>query len=943
MNLSQIEQKILKFWARRHIFKKSLAQRKTAKPFVFFEGPPTANGEPGLHHVEARAFKDIIPRYKTMRGFFVERKAGWDTHGLPVEIEVEKELGLKSKKDIEKYGIAKFNQKCKESVWRYKNEWEKLTQRIAFWINLKDPYITYENEYIESVWWILKQIWQKGLLYKGYKVVPYCPRCGTALSSHEVAQGYEIIKENSIYFKLPIKAESASFFLVWSTTPWTLPGNTALAVGENITYVKARVGEQRYILAKERLSVFDEPYAIEDEFLGGTLIGREYEPLFKMKLDKPGYKVVAADFVSVQEGTGIVHLAPAFGVEDMEAAKVHDLPILVTVDGEGKFKKEVTQWCGKFVKDVEKEIVADLKKRKLLYKEQLYEHEYPFCWRCDSALLYYAKTSWFIKMTAVKEQLLANNEQINWIPEHLKHGRFGEWLKDIKDWNLSRERFWGTPLPVWECEKCAEIKVIGSIQELGKKIKDLHRPYIDAIIFECPKCGAQMKRVSEVVDCWFDSGSMPYAQWHYPYENKEKIDQGQAFPADFICEAVDQTRGWFYTLLAISTLLGMGPAFKNVISLGHVLDTKGQKMSKSKGNVVKPMEIIEKYGADVARWYFYTINQAGNPKRFDFKDIKDKYNRFFDTFFNVRIFFKTYLDRGFKPQRNFKPKNILDRWIISLQNSLIIQMVGALESYDVVSAARAFENFIDELSNWYVRRSRQRFQKPANVAEKNEATQTLYQVLLIAAKLAAPFVPFLSEEIYLSLKKTRLPESVHLGDYPAAEKRLINKKLEEKMTQVRQIVTLALAQRAAAGIKVRQPLSKLTVKSLKLKVQHELLDLIKDEVNVKEIVFDEALKTEIKLDKKITKELKEEGIIRELIRQIQGMRKEAGLTRQDKIELKLSTKHQSLSTIFKRWQEFIFRETLAEKSEEIKRFRADLEKELKLEEGKVRIGIKKIK
>ena len=945
MNLPQIEEKILKFWARRNIFKKSISQRKNAKPFVFFEGPPFANGLPGIHHLEARAFKDIVNRYKVMRGFLVGRKAGWDTHGLPPEIAAEKQLKIKTKKDIEKIGLEKFIEACRRSVFTYKKEWEVFSERIAFWLDYKNAYITCANEYIESVWWLIKQIWQKGYLYKDFKVVPYCPRCGTSLSSHEVAQGYEKIKENSIYFKLPVKAEPQSFFLVWTTTPWTLPGNTALAVGENITYVKARVGEQRYFLAKERLSVLDESYEIEGEFLGGTLIGREYEPVFAMKLDKPGYKVIAADFVSVADGTGIVHLAPAFGIEDMEAGKTHDLPILMTVDEEGKFKDEVVQWKGKFVKDADKEIVADLKKRKLLHKEEMYEHEYPFCWRCDTPLLYYAKTAWFIKMTALKQELLDNNDQINWVPDYIKHGRFGEWLEEVKDWNLSRERYWGTPLPVWECEKCDEIKVVGSAKELGKRLKDFHRPYIDAVVFDCPKCDGRMHRVPEVLDCWFDSGSMPYAQWHYPFENKEKIDEGQAFPADFICEAVDQTRGWFYTLLAISTLLGKGPSFKNVISLGHVLDAKGQKMSKSKGNVVKPMDVIEKYGADVARWYFYTVNQAGEPKRFDFKDINDKYNRFFGTYYNTYIFLKTYLDKKFKPRRAFKSKNLLDRWIVSRQNTLNLQMIKSLESYDVVSAARAFEEFVEEFSNWYVRRARRRFQKPQSAAEKNEAGQTLYQVLLACAKMSAPFIPFLSEEIYLGLKKGRMAESVHLCDYPEPDKKSINKKLEEKMVLAREIVAQALAERASSGIKVRQPLGQLMVKSEKLKAERQLLELIKEEVNVKKIVFDSSLKAEVKLDKKITKELKEEGIARELVRRIQDMRKELGLTRKDRIAIsfKKQISNLKLKKLFANWQEFILKETLAQAPDELKTFKPDLEKELELEEGKVKIGIKKTK
>jgi len=943
MNLPQIEENLLKVWRKKKIFAKSLKRNKGKERFVFFEGPPTANGMPGIHHVEARAFKDVLPRYKTMRGFMVDRKAGFDTHGLPVEIQVEKELGLKSKKDIEKYGLVKFNKKCRESVWKYKTEWEKITERIAFWVDMKEAYVTYENDYIESVWWIVKQIWDKGLLYKDYKVVPYCPRCGTPLSSHEVAQGYKTVKEKSIYFKLPLKAEPGSFFLVWTTTPWTLPANVAIAVGENITYVKVKAGEEKYILAKDRLSVLNEEYEIEGEFLGGTLLGREYDALYEMKLEKPGYRVIGAEFVSVADGTGIVHIAPAFGVEDMEAGRANDLPVLMTVDEAGNFKEEVAQWEGQFVKDADPEIVADLKKRKLLYKEEMYEHEYPFCWRCSTPLLYYAKTSWFIKMTALKDQLLANNEQINWVPDYLKHGRFGEWLKEVKDWTLSRDRFWGTPLPIWECEKCHEIKVVGSIKEFSKKLKDLHKPYIDEVVFECSKCAGTMRRTSEVMDVWFDSGAMPYAQWHYPFENKNKIDEGEAFPADFICEAIDQTRGWFYTLLAISTLLGKGPAYKNVISLGHVLDAKGLKMSKSKGNIVEPTAIINEFGADTVRWYLYAVNQAGDPKRFDIKDIKDKYNRFFGTLYNTFIFFKTYTDKTFKPQKSFTAKNVLDKWILSLLNSLIIEVSDDLDKYDVVGAARAIEGFVGELSNWFVRRSRRRFQKPETKSEKNEAAQTLYIVLLNLAKLCAPFIPFLSEEIYLGLKKSKMAESVHLCDWPEADKKLVNKSLEEKMAQARAIVVLALAQRASAGLKVRQPLASLKVKGKndKLKADKELLEIIKDEVNIKDVIFDETIKDEVLLDKKITKELKEEGQARELARQIQDMRKEAGLTRKDVISIAWHSSDKSLAGLMANWAKYFEQENLAkEVAAYDKKEKYLLEKEAKFDEAKIKLAIK---
>lgn len=941
MNLPEIEQKILKFWHKKKIFDKSLRQTRNNEKFILFEGPPFANGLPGIHHMETRAFKDAVGRYKTMRGFFVPRKAGWDTHGLPTEIAAEKKLGIKTKRDIEKIGLKKFIKASRESVFTYKKEWEQFSQRIGYWLDLKNPYVTCSNEYIESLWWIVKELWHKGLLYKDYKVVPYCPRCGTSLSSHEVAQGYKNVKDNSIYFKLPVKAEPGLFFLVWTTTPWTLPGNTAIAVGENIAYVKVKSGDEHYILAKERLNILKEPYEIETEFLGGTLIGREYEPLYRLKTEKPAYRVIAADFVSIEDGSGIVHIAPAFGVDDMEAAKANGLPVLLTVDEEGKMKEESGPWAGKFVKDADKEIISDLKKRGLLFKEEIYEHEYPFCWRCDSILLYYAKNSWFIKMSELKNNLLASNEQINWLPDYIKHGRFGEWLKDVKDWNLSRERYWGTPLPVWQCQNCHEIKVVGSIKELGQPMKDLHRPFIDQVTFECPKCNGSMKRTPEVLDCWFDSGSMPYAQWHYPFENREKIDNEEYFPADFICEAIDQTRGWFYTLLAIATALGKKAPYKNVVSMGLVLDAKGQKMSKSKGNVVVPTEVIDQFGADAGRWYFYTVNQAWEFKRFDMKDVRDKYNRFLGTFYNTFVFFKTYSEKRFKPKKNFKPKNVLDRWIVSLQNSTLQKMEESMDSYDFVSAARIFEKFVDELSNWHVRRSRRRFQKPKNIREKNEAAQTLYLVLLNCAKMAAPFIPFLAEEMYLGLRKPRMPESVHLCEYPNVQKEMIDENLEKKMESVRQITALALGERAAKGIKVRQPLKELIVKNPALKKEKELMEILKEEVNVKEISFDENLKDETKLDTRITKELKEEGIVREVVRQIQDMRKEAGLTKDDVIGIAFGGGEFS-QNILPDWAEYIKKENLAR---EILAFDKEekylLAKDLNMDDMRIKVGIKK--
>jgi len=878
LNFPKIEEKILKFWQDNKIFEKSLEKTRNKPRFVFYEGPPFANGLPGIHHLLARVFKDVVLRYKTMSGFFVERKAGWDTHGLPTEMETEKKLKIKDKKEIEK-NIDRFIKECRNNVFTYKKEWEEFTERIGYWLDLKNAYITCSNKYIESLWWILKQIWDKGLLYQDYKVVPYCPRCGTSLSSHEVAQGYKTLKENSIYLKFPVKGENNTYFFVWTTTPWTLLGNVAIAVNPKFTYIKAKVENDTFILAKERLSVLGKEYKIINELKGKDLLGLEYEPLFNFnKPDKKAWFVISGDFVSIDEGTGLVHIAPAFGEDDMEVGKKNNLPVILNVDEEGEFKKEVKNWAGMFVKKADPLIIEDLRKRNLLFKEELYEHEYPFCWRCDSPLLYYAKQSWFIKVTEIKEELIKNNEKINWVPANLKKGRFGEWLKEVKDWNLSRERYWGTPLPVWQCAKCNKIICLGSIKELREKAKisseinDLHRPYIDKIILKCD-CSGKMKRVPEVIDCWFDSGAMPFAQWHYPFENQSRIDKGEFFPADFICEGVDQTRGWFYTLLVISNLLDLGISYQNVISHGIVLDDKGQKMSKSKGNVVRPSLIIEKYGADTARWYFYTVNQPGDAKLFSEREVSDCLRRFIMTFWNCYLFLQTY-KVNLKSQ--IKSQNLLDKWVISRLNKLIQVVTQKLDEYDVTFAARAIENFvIDDLSQWYIRRSRKRFQTKEQL---KEVSQTLYFVLLTLSKLTAPFIPFLSEEIYKNLTKK---QSVHLEEWPKVNKELIDEKLEKKMEKVRELVALVLAERAKAGIKVRQPLNELRITNYELKREKELLDLIKEEVNVKNITFGKTLK----LDTKITPELKEEGMVREVIRQIQEMRKRAGLKPRDKIQV----------------------------------------------------------
>ena len=916
MDIPKIEEKILEFWKKNKIFEKSLKKKSPKGDFVFYEGPPTANGKPGLHHVLARAFKDLIPRYKTMQGYHVERKAGWDTHGLPVELEVEKELKLKQKKDIEEYGVKKFNEKCKSSVWKYKEEWERMTERIGFWIDLENPYVTYDNDYIESLWWIIKQVYDKGLLYKGHKVIPQCPRCGTALSSHEVALGYKNIEEESVTIKFKIKDKDNEYILAWTTTPWTLPGNVALAVGENINYVMVKTLNvekrqrgiteyQNLIIAKEIFeglykkdsnsslkAAFNLEYLHDDElnindtkilkeFKGKDLIGLEYEPLFPGVVKesdenaKNAFKIYPADFVSTEEGTGVVHTAVMYGQDDYELGEKVGLPKVHSVNLDGTFNERVGQWKDRFVKDVDDEIIKDLKKRNLLFTTEIYAHDYPFCWRCDTPLLYYAKDSWFFQMSKLKNKLIENNNKINWVPSHIKEGRFGEWLRDVKDWAISRERYWGTPIPIWICGKCEKVKVIGSRKELDvNKNFDLHRPGIDEIELDC-QCGGKMKRIPEVMDCWFDSGSMPFAQYHYPFENKDLIDKGKQYPADFIAEGMDQTRGWFYTLLAISTLLDKGTCYKNVISHGLVLDKEGKKMSKSLGNVVNIWEIIDKYGADTTRWYLYTVNQPGEPKRFDEKELKES-SRAFVTLLNVVNFYKM-----FAPDKvdNLKEKdltNVLDKWINSKLNLLIQDTTERLDKYDITTAARKIEEFINDLSVWYIRRSRDRFKNGDDKAIKN-----LRRVIFNLIRLMAPFAPFTTEHIYQEMKGKE--NSVHLEDWPDSKGKFTDKNLEEKMEKVREICSLALQKRVEAGIKVRQPLAKLTIP--KHKLETELLNLIKDEINIQEVVFDDRLKEGVKLDTKITPELKEQGMVREFIRQVQAERKKQGLIPKDKIKV----------------------------------------------------------
>jgi len=1112
-NLPKIEEKILDFWGKNKIFEKSLRFRQKRKKFIFYEGPPSANGYPHIGHAETRAFKDVVLRYKTMRGFFVPRKGGWDTHGLPIEIGVEQELGLKSKKEIEKYGIAEFNKKCKESVWRYKSEWEKFTRRMGFWIDLEHPYITYENNYIETLWWIIKRFWEKKIFYKGYKIVPWCPRCGTALSSHELAQGYKRVKENSIYVKFKLNNAPNTFILVWTTTPWTLPANTGLAIGSDIDYIKIKIKSsgENLILAKARLAVIKDEYEILDEFKGENLIHLSYEPLFKIfEPNINDFKIYLANFVSVEDGTGVVHIAPAFGEDDYQLGQKVGLSTVFGIDLEGKIIVDVPG-KGLFVKDADKLIINDLKNKNLLYKIELYEHEYPFCWRCQTPLLYYARSSWFVKMSELRQKLIANNKKIHWVPKHIQEGRFGEWLKEIKDWNFSRERYWGTPIPIWHCEKCNSYECIESIDELtnkaitsgnryfilrhgeanhtkkdtiagwsefknptlaskltekgkqqikksaeqlkktggvdlifssdlirtretaeivadvlnfdknkiildkrlreynvgifdGKKIKehrayfknnrlreftepapegetlndvkrrmieflfelekkyknkkiviishgdplwileagikgleneqilkayypkvgelrelnykalplnqdfvlDYHKPYIDEIKLRCEKCGGQMNRIPEIADVWFDSGAMPFAQAHFPFDfdkNWQKAFKKLDYPADFIVEAIDQTRGWFYTLLAVATALGYEAPFKNVICLGLVLDDKGQKMSKSKGNVVKPNDIIEKYGSDAMRWYFYNINNAGDEKLFSEKSLLERYRRFIMTIWNSFVFYKTYAPKKINVNQHHnqhKFRSLLDKWILSRLTDTLEKTTLKLEQYDITEASRYLDNFVEDLSNWFIRRSRRRFQKPESKNDFNDAVLVLNRVLMNLSKMIAPFIPFFADYLYKNLAGKK--QSVHLEDWPKFKKSNRNQNLEKEMFLVKDLSAKILAIRAINGIKVRQPLSqvKLKIKNKKLKIRKELLELIKDETNIKKIEFTDKIKEganwkindyqdiQIALDIEITPELKKEGDIREIIRNIQELRKLANLTPSHKAILSYS-------------------------------------------------------
>ena len=963
LNFVEREHEVEQFWEDNKIFEKSMKIREGCPTYTFYDGPPTANGKPHIGHVETRAIKDMIPRYRTMKGYMVPRKAGWDTHGLPVELEVEKLLGLDGKEQIEEYGIAPFIEKCKESVWKYKGMWEDFSKKVGFWADMDDPYVTYHDEYIESEWWALKKIWDKGLLYKGFKIVPYCPRCGTPLSSHEVAQGYKDVKERSAIARFKVKDEDA-YILAWTTTPWTLPSNVALCVNPGETYAKVKAADgYTYYMAQALLDTVlgdlnkENPevpaYEVLETYVGKDLEYKEYVPLFDCAVEtcekqhKKAFYVTCDNYVTLTDGTGVVHIAPAFGEDDANVGRNYDLPFVQLVDAKGEMTKE-TPWAGTFCKEADPIILKELAAADLLFSAPKFEHSYPFCWRCDTPLIYYARESWFIKMTAVKEHLIGNNNTINWIPESIGKGRFGDWLENIQDWGLSRNRYWGTPLNIWQCD-CGEMLSVGSREELERlsgnpeaKTVELHRPYIDAITIPCPKCGKPMKRVPEVIDCWFDSGAMPFAQHHYPFENKETFEQ--QFPAQFISEAVDQTRGWFYSLLAESTLLFDQTSFENVIVLGLVQDENGQKMSKSKGNAVDPFEALQEYGADAIRWYFYSSSAPWLPSRFHGKAVIEGQRKFMGTLWNTYAFFVLYANidnfDASKYTLEFDKLSVLDKWLLSRLNTLITEVDTRLDNYQIPEAARALQDFVDECSNWYVRRSRERFWAKGMEQDKINAYMTLYTALVTVSKLAAPMIPFMTEEIYQNLVRSldkSAPESVHLCDFPTANPSYVDKELEEAMEEVLDIVVMGRACRNTANIKNRQPIGTMFVKAgtvlsdfykeivedelnaagaLKFDVNGVEVSLTKDDLLI-EMTQKEGYVSEadnnmtVVLDTNLTEELIEEGFVYEIISKIQTMRKEADFEVMDHIRVSLCG-NEKVAGIAASNQEFIAGKVLAD-------------------------------
>jgi len=964
------EEEILAHWEKNNIFQKTVKKDAPKGNFVFFEGPPTANGKPAIHHAEARAFKDCIPRFKTMQGYRVERKAGWDTHGLPVELEVEKQLGFKSKTEIEEFGIDKFNKKCRESVWTYLKSWHKFTRRLGYWVDLENAYATYNSEYVESLWWVIRQFWDKGLLYKDYRITPHCPRCGTSLSSHELSQGYKDVKDLTVTARFVIseashdalKSDVKTSILAWTTTPWTLPGNVGLAVGKNIDYVVVELTDdevERVIVAKARLEdVFtNKEYKVIAELKGADLVGVKYEPLYnfiseviadseKEKLEQKAYQVYAADFVTTEDGTGVVHTAVMYGHDDFILGNEVGLPKQHLVKLDGTFIPEAGFLANRFVRDedVAVDIIKDLAHRGLLFSKAKYEHSYPHCWRCKTPVIYYAKDSWYVRMSSLRDQLLAENEKVNWEPSHIKDGRFGEWLREVKDWAFSRERYWGTPLPIWECQSCDGRQCIGSYQELREKsLSDLpeeidpHRPYSDEMDLKCDKCGGTAKRVPDVVDVWFDSGCMPFAQWHYPFENKEKVDAGESFPADYISEAIDQTRGWFYTLLAVSTALGLPAPYKNVVCLGLILDANGKKMAKSIGNVVEPMELMDRYGADAIRWYMYSINQPGESKRFDEKILVEMIRKNFNLFTNVVSFYEMYTgDAGSWKIKAEESTNILDKWVLARMNSVVKDVTVGLEKYKITESVRNIEDWINELSTWYVRRSRKRL-KGTDEEDKIAALATLRECILTTAKLMAPFAPFIAEDVYIRMHGEL--ESVHLDVWPVVDESLIDETVLSNMQLARQVVTKALEQRAETKMSVRQPLASMVVTVPTGELSEEYQEVIKDEVNIKLISIEKG-ELAVTLDTELTPELRREGLARDIIRKTNSLRKKAELTIDDRIELYVEATNEQVAKTLEEHRQTILAGTLASDLR-ASGDRPELIDEFNVQEIEIVIGIKK--